>query len=129
MPETLVLLNNLKYLVYNLKSYLKLDGVEILCRLVECSITVIILQKSGSYLQDEFEQDHSEEKPPVYFQLTDIPDKVLSLYKDLYGHVTAFVETKLPVRSLEYCNNHEWDKELQVSISAEPFSGNMRVSY
>ncbi len=73
LPETLVLLTNFLRLVQNVKQHLKLNQVEVLCCLVECLISAIVIQKKGIDLQSECENDPDENLSTPY-QLTDIPE-------------------------------------------------------
>ena len=118
LQETLVLLNNLVLLVQNVKQHLELNQVEILCRLVECLITTIVLQKKGIDFPDEPVVLEHENDRDVHlstsFQLTDIPKEMASFLKTQSGFVDDFLGKKLP-GSLTYCKETEWDRELQVS--------------
>lgn len=113
--ETLVLLNNLVYLVKDVKQHLKLYQVEVLCRLVECLITIIVLQKKGIDNEDESgNENESDENLSTPFQLADIPNEVSSLFEKQCEFVENFVNTKLP-SFLENSDVTDWKRELQVS--------------
>ena len=106
------------FLVQYVKQHLELRQVQVLCHLVECLITAIILQKNGIDLQDESAVLGSEIDPDenlsTSFQFTDIPHEMLSLFKNQCGLVEKFFETKLPVH-LGYSRITPWNEELQVS--------------
>ena len=113
-PETMILLNNFAVLVENVKQHLKLNQVHVLCHLVECLITGIVLQKKGIDLQDESETE-SKSHDGIYtpFESTnDIPKEMLALLKKQSGLVDNFITRKL--NNLEYSAVAEWHKELQV---------------
>ena len=118
LQETLVLLHNLVSLVQNVKQHLKLNQVEILCRLVECLITTIVLQKKGIDFPDEpvvLEHEHDREVHlSTSFQLTDIPKEMASFLKKQSGFVDDFLGRRLP-GNLTNCKDTEWNQELQVS--------------
>ena len=109
LQETLVLLDNLMYLVYDVKQHLKLGQVEVLCRLVECSISTIVLQKKGIDLQDDPAALQHEIDPNLFtpIQLTEIPEEMSSLLRKQCLYVDGFIDMRLPV--------HIKDQELQVS--------------
>ncbi|CAB4041147.1 Hypothetical predicted protein, partial [Paramuricea clavata] len=116
LPETLILLNNLVRVVGNVKQHLQLSQVEVLCRLVECLVTAIDLQKKGIDLDNksallEHENDPDENLSTPY-QLTDIP-KMLEFYKEQYALVYNFMNAKLSTIYLENCRDNEWNEELQ----------------
>ena len=115
-PETMVLLNNLVVLVENVKQHLKLNQVHVLCHLVECLISGIVLQKKGIDLQDESETENkSHDGISTPFESTnDIPKEMLALFKKQSGLVDNFINGKLYY--LEYSAVAEWHKELQVGI-------------
>jgi hypothetical protein len=105
-------------LVQNVKQHLKLNQVKVLCRLVECLITTIVLQKKGIDFPDEpvvLEHEHDRDAHlSTSFQLTDIPKEMASHWKKQSGFVDDFLGKRLPI-NLTYCNGTEWDQELQVS--------------
>ena len=121
MEETLVLLNNLVYLVQNVKQYLKIHQVQVFCRLVECLISGIVLQKEGIDYQDQStilknsREINPNEKTPANFELKDIPKEMSSLLKKQCGFVDDFIATKLRGCSIRNCSTSEWDRELCVS--------------
>ena len=104
--ETIVLLNNLVLLAEILKNYLQLNEVEVLCRLMECLITAIVLQKKETNVKDESGNEDD---------LDDLPEEVSSAFKRLSECVAKFVERKLS-QPLEYSTDEKWKKELQVII-------------
>ncbi|CAB4044068.1 Hypothetical predicted protein, partial [Paramuricea clavata] len=112
LPETLVLLNNLVYLVENVKQHLKLSDVEVLCRLFECLITAMVLQKNGIDLQEESAVEDPDKNLSTPFQLKDIPDKMLSIVQKQFRLVEGFIDTRLAVRPVEYNNVTTWNQEL-----------------
>ncbi|CAB4038281.1 Hypothetical predicted protein, partial [Paramuricea clavata] len=116
LRETLVLLNNLVLLVQNVKQHLRLNQVKILCRLVECLITTIVLQKKGIDLQDEpsvLENENDRDKNlSTSFQLTDIPKEMSSHLQSQKAFVEGFIDARLSL-GLEYSKDTEWDQELQ----------------
>jgi hypothetical protein len=118
VEESLVLINNLVYLVQNMKQHLKIDQVQVLCRLVECLTTVIVLQTKGIDIQDKSEELATEINPDkeisTTFDAKDIPEEMSSLLKKQCGFVDAFVSSKIH-GSIQSCSNSEWDKELFVS--------------
>ena len=119
LQETLVLLNNLVYLVQTEKQNLKLNQVEVLCRLVECLITAIVLQKKGIDLQDESaalgNENDRNDNLSTSFKLKDIPKEMSSLLKEQRGFVHNFMLDKLPL-GLENITFTDWDRELLVSV-------------
>ena len=102
----MVLLNNLVLLAEILKHYLKLNQVEVLCHLMECLITAIVLQKKGIDIEDESGDEDC---------LDDLPEEMSSVLKKLSGCVTGFIEVKL-FRPLEGITDTGWHKELQVIV-------------
>ena len=112
MGETLVLLDTFVRLAENIKQCLKLRHVKVFCRLTECLITTIDLQKKGVDLESNFaELEHEndpKEKISTTYQLTDIP-KMLPFFKKQLVLVESFMKSKLPYLIAE------WDLELQVS--------------
>jgi hypothetical protein len=118
LQKTLVLLNNFVQLVEIVKQHLKLNQVEILCRLVECLITTIVLQKKGIDLQDEPTVVENENDPDenlsTSLQMTDIPREMSSLLNKQYGFVGRFIDARFSAH-LENIRPADWDQELQVS--------------
>ena len=101
-------------LVGNVTHNLKLSQVEVLCRLVECLITAIDLQKKGidiehksAVLKHENEPDENLSTP---YQLRDIPE-MSPLFNEQLELVEKFMNAKL---SKSYA---EWNLELQVSMT------------
>jgi hypothetical protein len=119
LRETLVLLNNLVLLVQNVKQHLRLNQVKILCRLVECLITTIVLQKKGIDLQDEPTVLENENDPDknlsTSFQLTDISKEMSSHLQAQKAFVEGFMHDATLSLGLEYSKDAEWNQELQVS--------------
>ena len=116
-PETMVLLNNFVVLVENVRQNLKLNQVDILCHLVDCLITGIVLQMKGIGLQDESgngSSSHDSISMP-FESLGDIPKEMSSLCKKQSELVDKFL-TKNLRSPLKYSRKEEWDEELQVSI-------------
>lgn len=110
--ETLVLLENFVVIMKNLKQYLKFNGVALLCRLAECSITLISLQMKGMHIPDGSE----ESAFPEPFALTDIPEKMSSLWKEQCEFVYKFLDDKLSGMVKQGSGDcAKWGKELQVS--------------
>ncbi len=105
------------FLVQTVKQHLKLNQVEVLCRLVECLITAIVLQKKGIDLQDESaalgNENDRNDNLSTSFKLKDIPKEMSSLLKDQSGFVHKFMSDRL--LWLEKITFEEWDQELQVS--------------
>jgi hypothetical protein len=116
LPETLVLLDNFDNLVRKLN--LKLNQVELVCRLVKCLITTIVLQKKGIDLQEESEVLEKESNPheslSTSFKLEDIPNEMSLLLKHQFKFVLDSMSSKLPY-PLENISSRLWDQELQVS--------------
>ena len=106
LPETMVLLNNLVFLAQILKNYLELNQIEVLCHLMECSITAIVPQKRGIDIQEESGNVDD---------LDDLPEEMSSVIKRLSDSVASFVECKLS-QSLENSTEARWHKEVQVII-------------
>jgi hypothetical protein len=115
LKETLVLLDNLVYLVQILKSCLQLTHIQVLCRIVECLITAILLQLKETDLEATPENENKQdEKTFTSFQLRDIPEKMLTQFKKLCELVEKFLDEKLPVH-LGYSRITPWKNELLVS--------------
>ena len=115
--ETMVLLNNFVVLVENVKQHLKINEVDVLCHLVECLITGIVLQMKGIGLQDESGNENSSHDciSMPFESLDDIPKEMSSLHKKQSESVDKFLNINL--RSyLEYSTDMEWHQELLVSI-------------
>lgn len=103
-----------------MKQHLKLNQVAILCRLVECSTTTIVLQKKGIDFEHEpaalGNENESDENLSTYFQLTDIANGMSSVLKTQVKLVDDFIDARLlRRRSLEYSDATEWEEEIQVS--------------
>lgn len=116
-PETMVLLNNLVAVVENVKQCLKLNQVDVLCHLVECFITSIVLQMKGNDLQDECGNKNSahDRNSMLSFEPTNgIPKQMSSLRKKQNVFVNVFLITNLS-SNLEGSRDAEWHQELQVS--------------
>ena len=114
-PETMVLLKNFVFLVENVKQHLKLNQVDVLCHLVECLVTGIVLQKKGIDLQDESENrngaDESVTEPSE--STDDFPKEMITLQEKQSEKVDYFIRANLKI--LEYSSDAEWRQELQVS--------------
>ena len=108
----MVLLDTLVRLAENIKQYLELSQVEVLCRLVECLITAIDVQKKGIDLVALEHGNNPDEKLSTPYKWTDIPAMLPFFKKQL-----AFVESFMKAR-LSY-NIAEWNLELQVSNCLE----------
>ncbi len=130
LQETLALLNNLVHLVHNVKQHLKLDQVELLCRLLECSTTAIVLQKNGIDCQEEYaileHENESDENLCTSYQLTDIPTEMLRFFRKQEELVESFISVKLPL-SLEYSKVAEWNQELQVNSCVLCLNNNIKL--
>jgi hypothetical protein len=117
LPETLILLSNLVHLGLNVKYHLELGQVEVLCRLVECLITAIDLQKKGIDIEHKSavlkHENDADENLSTPYQLTDIPE-MSQFFKEQFASVEDFMNTRLSV-SLQYNGATEWNQELQVS--------------
>ena len=111
----MVLLNNFVVLVENVKQHLRLGEVDVLCHLVECLITGIVLQKKGIDLQDKSENrngaDDSISEP--WESTDDFPKEMISLHEKQSAKVDYFLKMKL--KNLEYSRDAEWHQELQVN--------------
>ena len=92
-----------------MKQNLTLNHVEILCRLAECLITAIDVQKKGMDLQSEYET-HPKDNRSLSYQLADIP-KMSGFYKELLREVEYFTDQKI-YTSLKDAS--DWKQELQV---------------
>ena len=112
----MVLLDNLVFLVQNIRQHLKFNEIGVLCRLVECLTTTIVLQKKGIDYEDEPNaQPDPSEKLSISCKLADIPSKMLYHFNEQCGYVEYFIRSNL--RELEYSNDRAWDEELQVSTA------------
>ena len=107
LPETMVLLDNLGLLAEILNGYLKLHQVEVLCHLVECLVTAMVLQIKGIDVEDESSNE---------VDLDNLPKQMSTVFKKLDGSVAGFVEKKL-FQSLEHSTDEQWHMELQVIMS------------
>ena len=101
----MVLLNNFILLVDNLKEHVKLDQIEIICNLVECSVTVAALQKKEIHLQDESGNEDDR---------GDIPEELSSVFERLSESVANVIKWK-PRYRCENKKDAQWHQELQVS--------------
>ena len=117
MKETLVFIENLVYLVFDVKQHLKLNQVKVFCRLVECLVTAVVHQMKAVDLEEEASATGNENDPKktisTSFELRDIPKEMSSLFKRQVEIVDKFIQDRLPV-SIEYCGISQWDQELQV---------------
>ena len=91
----MVLLDTLARLAENMKRHVKLNQVGIFCRVMECLITAIDLQKKGIDLENKFAALEHEKDPD---------ENQLAL-------VESFMMSKLNSYHLV-----DWNLELQVSI-------------
>ena len=96
LPEAMVLLDNFVLLVANLK-HLELGQVEVICHVVECSITTW----KAMYLQ--VESGHEDD-------LSNISSEISSVFERLSSSVANFVEWK---------PRYRWENKLQVNIYEE----------
>ena len=104
----MVLLDNFVLLVENLKHHLDLDQVEVICRVVECSITIVVLQRKANDLQDE--SAHKED-------LGNSPEE-MSVFERLSESVANYVGWKPRSR---WQNKDAYSRqELHVSIYEQP---------
>ena len=104
-------------LVENVKQNLKLNQVDILCHLVECLITGIVLQMKGIGFQDESRNGNSSHDSisMPFESLDDIPKEMSSLRKKQSELVDKFLTQNLRY-FLKDSSKNEWHVELQVSI-------------
>ena len=112
----MILLENFVFLVDTVKQNLKLNEVDILCRLVECLITGILLQKKGIDPQDKSRDSNNgaDDSITEFSEPTDdFPEEMLSLQKKQSKKVSSFIDNKLKYR--ENSRDEEWHQELQVS--------------
>ena len=111
----MVLLKNFVFLVENVKQHLKLNQVDVLCHLVECLLTGIVLQKKGIDLQDESEnRNGADESVTELSESTDdFPKEMITLQEKQSEKVDYFIRANLKI--LEYSSDAEWRQELQVS--------------
>ena len=120
LQETTVLLDSLLHLAKNVKQHLKLNQVELVCRLVECLVTVIVLHKKGTDLQEEStvlkNESSSDRSLSTSFKLEDVSNEMSLFWKKQFQLVEDFMVSKLSY-SLEYTKFNEWCLELQVSNS------------
>ena len=98
----MVLLNNFVLLVDNLKQHVKLDQMDIICHVVECSITVSVLQKKGIHLQDKSGNEDDR---------GDISEEISSVFERLSESVANVIKWKPRYRD----KDTRWHQELQVS--------------
>ena len=111
----MVLLKNFVFLVENVKQHLKLNQVDVLCHLVECLLTGIVLQKKGIDLQDESEnRNGADESVTELSESTDdFPKEMITLQEKQSEKVDYFIRANLKI--LKYSSDAEWRQELQVS--------------
>ena len=117
LPETFVLQDNLIRLVQNVKQNLNLSEVGVLCRLVECLVTTIVLHEKEIDLEGDTtdllqEADIGEKLQITSFQSQDIRKKMLNTLKDLRLILFDFITRRFV--SLGSCTAFEWEQELQV---------------
>ena len=115
LEDTLVLLNNLVELVRIVKQHLKINQVQVLCRLVECLITVIVLQKKEIDVQDKsvVENENSQDEENLTsFTLKEIPNEMSGLLRKQRDFVDDFINKKV-IASMK--NTSKWDQEFLVS--------------
>ncbi len=97
-----------------MKRHVKLNQVGIFCRVMECLITAIDLQKKGIDLENKFaaleHEKDPDENPSSPYQWTDIPE-MLPFFKKQLALVESFMMSKLNSYHLV-----DWNLELQVSI-------------
>ena len=112
----MVLLNNFVFLVENVKQYLKLNEVDVLCHLVECLTTVIVLQMKGIDFQDGSRNENSShDSISMPFQsVDDIPKEMSFLRNKQHELVDKFLTKNLRY-FLKDSSDVEWQEELQVS--------------
>ena len=110
------------YLFEILKSYFKLGQIHVLCRIVECLVSAIVLQQKGIDFQDKSAApengNNQNKKLLTSFQLEDIPEKMLSIFKKLCRLVDKYLDLQLP-SSLGYSRITPWNDELQVSCGQD----------
>ena len=111
----MVLLDNLIFLVRNVKPWLDLHEVVVLCRLVECLITAIVLQKNGIDFQDKSATENTQKNNSIPFELKEIPKELLSRLNDQRRYVKEFIKGKVAFHDAKYITRTQWSKELQVS--------------
>ena len=105
----MVLLDNFVLLVENLKHHLDLNQVEVICRAVECSITIVVLQRKANDLQDE--SAHEDD-------LGNSPEEMSAVFESLSESVANYVGWK--PRSRWQNRDASSQQELLVSIYEEP---------
>ena len=98
-----------------MKQHLKLNQVDVLCHLVECLVTGIVLQKKGIDLQDESENRNgaNESVTEPSESTDDFPKEMITLQEKQSEKVDYFIRANLKI--LEYSSDAEWRQELQVS--------------
>jgi hypothetical protein len=101
------------------KQHLKINQVEVLCRLVECLITVVVLQKKGIDVQDKSamlaNESSREENGITPFEFDDIPKKMSSLLQKQRDYVDGFIDVQFRRINVEKCITSQWEQELCVS--------------
>lgn len=106
----MVLLDNFVLLVENLKQHPELNQVEVICRVVECSITIVVLQRKANDRQDESANEDD---------LGDNPDEMSAVFERLSESVANYVKWKPRFRWQN--KDAPSQQELHVSIYEEPF--------
>ena len=111
----MILLKNLGYLVDILKWNLHISEIEVLCRLVECSVTLIALRREEMGFKEESTPSAFNDGPDTrqLCQWDEIPEEVSSLFTKQCESVKEFMKIKLP--AIIGCNQEiPWHQELQV---------------
>ena len=102
------------HLVQAVKQHLRLNQVEVLCRLVECSMTAIEHQKKIDLEGQSAELDLNDPSRAVSCEKPDILKEMLHLWKNQFQFVVDFMLGKVG-RQIECIVDSEWEEELQVS--------------
>ena len=127
MKETLVFLENLVYLVHDVKQHLRISQVKVLCRMVKCLVTAVVHQMKAIDLEYEStsavirNKNDPKTKIPTSFDYKDIPKEMASLFKKQMDIVDKFIQDRLPF-SIENCQISAWEQELQVIASLLKFT-------
>ena len=104
-------------LVQNVEQHLHLYQVHLLCRLTECLVTTIVLQKKGIDIEEESAALGNDNEPDdnlsTYFQLSDIPKEMLFYLETHRKLVDDFIDIRLQHRFPDHATGRE--KELKVS--------------
>lgn len=87
----------------NIKNYLQLHHIGILCRITECVITAITLQVNAIELQKSSDIDDGQKSADLS-QVEDVPDHLLIRFKEVWRMVDGFVKYKCPRK---HCDNYE----------------------